>query len=119
MTEPIKLTLYRWGGSWGPFSVKIPCGECTLTKDILKDTFENELADVPVELEVKDWLSHWWEPLKVGAWHAPILMVDGKVVSQGEALNRGVLVQSVIKSGLSVIRLKATLFMEKQPVHTV
>lgn len=113
MTEPIKLTLYRWGGSWGPFSVKIPCGECTLTKDILKDTFENELADVPVELEVKDWLSHWWEPLKVGAWHAPILMVEGKVVSQGEALNRGVLVQSVIKEWTKRDTLKGNIVYGK------
>lgn len=96
MSKPIKITLYKWAGSWGPFKVNIPCGECTLTKDILNDTFANELADVPVELEVKDWLSHWWEPLKLGAWHAPILVVEGKVVSQGEALNRGVLVQSVI-----------------------
>ncbi|EOU2463462.1 glutaredoxin domain-containing protein [Vibrio navarrensis] len=96
MSKPIKITLYKWAGSWGPFKVNIPCGECTLTKDILTDTFANELADVPVELEVKDWLSHWWEPLKLGAWHAPILLVEGKVVSQGEALNRGVLVQSVI-----------------------
>lgn len=96
MSKPIKITLYKWAGSWGPFKVNIPCGECTLTKDILTDTFANELADVPVELEVKDWLSHWREPLKRGAWHAPILLVEGKVVSQGEALNRGVLVQSVI-----------------------
>lgn len=96
MTKPIKITLYRWAGSWGPFKVNIPCGECTLTKDILKDTFANELKDVDIEFEVKDWLSHWWEPLKKGSWHAPILLVEGKVVSQGEALNRGVLVQSVI-----------------------
>ncbi len=78
MTTPIKVTLYRWGGSWGPFKVKIPCGECTLTKDILADTFINELAGIPIDLEVKDWLSHWWEPLKVGAWHAPIIMVEAK-----------------------------------------
>ncbi|HAS3578945.1 TPA: glutaredoxin [Vibrio cholerae] len=97
MTTPIKVTLYRWAGHFGPFKVNIPCGECTLTKDILADTFANELADVPIELEVKDWLSYWWEPLKLGAWHAPIVVVAGKVISQGEALNRGVLVQSIIK----------------------
>ncbi|EIY4752242.1 glutaredoxin [Vibrio cholerae] len=97
MTTPIKVTLYRWAGSFGPFKVNIPCGECTLTKDILADTFANELAGVPIELEVKDWLSYWWEPLKLGAWHAPIVVVAGKVISQGEALNRGVLVQSIIK----------------------
>ncbi|MCX9563813.1 glutaredoxin, partial [Vibrio cholerae] len=97
MTTPFKVTLYRWAGHFGPFKVNIPCGECTLTKDILADTFANELAGVPIELEVKDWLSYWWEPLKLGAWHAPIVVVAGKVISQGEALNRGVLVQSIIK----------------------
>ncbi len=97
MTTPIKVTLYRWAGHFGPFKVNIPCGECTLTKDILADTFANELAGVPIELEVKDWLSYWWEPLKLGAWHAPIVVVAGKVISQGEALNRGLLVQSIIK----------------------
>ncbi|NOI66047.1 glutaredoxin [Vibrio sp. 99-8-1] len=113
MADPIKITLYRWAGSWGPFSVKIPCGECTLTKDILTDTFANELKDVPVELEVKDWLSHWWEPLKLGSWHAPILVVEGKVISQGEALNRGVLVQSVIKEWTNRDQLKGNIVFGK------
>lgn len=113
MAEPIKITLYRWAGSWGPFKVNIPCGECTLTKDILTDTFNNELVDVAVELEVKDWLSHWWEPLKLGAWHAPILMIEGKVVSQGEALNRGVLVQAVINEWAQRDNLKGNIVYGK------
>ncbi|MGF1697084.1 glutaredoxin [Vibrio lamellibrachiae] len=113
MTTPIKITLYRWGGSWGPFKVNIPCGECTLTKDILHDTFDNELNGIPIELEVKDWLSHWWEPLKLGSWHAPILVVEGKVISQGEALNRGVLVQSVIKEWVKHDTLKGNIVYGK------
>ncbi|CAH8211693.1 glutaredoxin [Vibrio aestuarianus] len=113
MAEPIKITLYRWAGSWGPFKVNIPCGECTLTKDILTDTFNNELVDVAVELEVKDWLSHWWEPLKLGAWHAPILVIEGKVVSQGEALNRGVLVQAVINEWAQRDNLKGNIVYGK------
>ncbi|EGR1513912.1 glutaredoxin [Vibrio vulnificus] len=113
MSEAIKITLYRWAGSWGPFKVNIPCGECTLTKDILTDTFANELNGIPVELEVKDWLSHWWQPLKLGAWHAPILVVEGKVVSQGEALNRGVLIQSVIKEWTKRDTLKGNIVFGK------
>ncbi len=97
MTKPIRVTLYRWAGKFGPFKVNIPCGECTLTKDILEDTFNNELEGVPIELEVKGWLSYWWEPLLRGAWHAPIVIVEGKVVSQGEALNRGSLIKAVIQ----------------------
>lgn len=113
MTQPIKITLYRWAGSWGPFKVNIPCGECTLTKDILQDTFDSELAGIPIELEVKDWLSNWWEPLKVAAWHAPIVMVEGKLISQGEALNRGVLVQSVIEKWAERDELKGNIVFGK------
>lgn len=94
--EAVKLTLYRWAGKWGPFKVSIPCGECSLTVDVINDTLENELAGIPIHLEVKEWLSEWWKPLGKGGWHAPIAMVDGKVVSQGHALNRGVLTEAII-----------------------
>ncbi len=46
-------------------------------------------------LDIRDWLSEWWKPLVKGGWHAPIVMVNGKVVSQVEALNRGLLTQIV------------------------
>lgn len=114
MTKPIKITLYRWAGSFGPFKVNIPCGECTLTKDILLDTFKNELADVPVELEVKDWLSNWWEPLKHGAWHAPIVILERQVVSQGETLNRGLLVQAAIREWTKRDSLKGNIVFGKE-----
>lgn len=94
--EPVRVTVYKWAGAWGPFKVNIPCGECTLTLDILLDVMGKELAGVPVELEVKDWLSNWWKPLLRGGWHAPIVMVDDRIVSQGVALNRGVFTEAVI-----------------------
>jgi glutaredoxin len=92
----VPITLYRWAGSWGPFKVNIPCGECSLTVDVIEDTFANELDGIPVELETRDWLTHWWKPLPKGGWHAPIVVVDGKVVSQGHALNRGLLTEAVV-----------------------
>ena len=94
--QPVRVTLYRWAGAWRPFKVNIPCGECALTRDVLADTFATELAGIPVELDVKDWLSAWWEPLPRGGWHAPIVMVEGRLVSQGHALNRGALTEVVI-----------------------
>lgn len=97
MNKPIHITLYRWAGQFGPFKVNIPCGECTLTHDILEDVFAQELAGIDIQLTTKDWLTHWWQPLRYGAWHAPIVIVEDKVISQGAALNRGVLVQAVIE----------------------
>lgn len=92
----VRITLYRWAGAFGPFKIKIPCGECALTRDVISDTLANELADIPVDLQTRDWLSLWWQPLLKGGWHAPIVMVEGRVISQGNALNRGVLTEAVI-----------------------
>ncbi|WP_260293085.1 glutaredoxin family protein [Sedimenticola hydrogenitrophicus] len=97
MSEPVEVTVFRWAGAWGPFKVKVPCGECALTKDVILDTCEHELADIPVRLDMREWLSEWWLPLLRGGWHAPIVIVDGRVISQGHALNRGLLTQAVIE----------------------
>ncbi len=97
MVEKVKITVFKWAGSWGPFTIKIPCGECALTKDVIQDTLDNELSGIPVELDMRDWLCEWWKPLKKGGWHAPIIMVEDRVISQGAALNRGVLTQAVIE----------------------
>ncbi|MCY4184081.1 MAG: glutaredoxin [Rhodobacteraceae bacterium] len=109
----VPITLYKWAGAWGPFKVKIPCGECTLTLDIIKDTMDSELADVPVKLEVREWLSEWWKPLLVGGWHAPIVIVDGKMVNQGNALNRGVLTEAVINAYVKRTSIKGNKLFGK------
>lgn len=84
---PVEILVYRWAGQWGPFKVNIPCGECTLTGDIIHDTIEHELNGIPVRFETRDWLSNWWRPLLKGGWHAPIVLVDGRIIAQGAALN--------------------------------
>ncbi len=106
--RPTTITLYRWAGKWGPFKVKIPCGECALTHDVIDDTVAFELANAEVEVVVKDWLSRWWEPLFKGGWHAPIVMVNGEVIAQGHALNRGVLAETVMEAHVAAHPMKGT-----------
>ena len=91
----INITGYQGSVAWGPFKVRSTCGECTRTKDVIQDTRDKELAGIDVTLELRDWLSEWWKPLLKGGWHAPIVLVNGRIVSQGEALNRGLLNQVV------------------------
>lgn len=107
-SQPVQVRVYRWGGAWGPFKVKIPCGECTLTRDVIHDTIATELAGVPVDLVQQDWLSAWWQPLMKGGWHAPIVLVDGRLISQGRALNRGLLAQAVIEAHAARTKLTGT-----------
>ena len=65
--KDVQIVLYRWAGTWGPFKVNILCGECSLTLDVITDTFETELARVPVALDVRDWLSEWWKAVDSSA----------------------------------------------------
>lgn len=120
---PINITVYRWAGQWGPFKVKIPCGECALTVDVIKDTLENELKGVPVTLDIREWLSEWWKPLKLfplRGYHAPIVLVEGAIVCEGEALNRGLLTQAVIDAYAKRAPLNGThLFGKTNCKHCV
>ncbi len=111
--KPVEIRLYKWAGKWGPFKIKIPCGECALTEDVIEDTIAKELTNAKVEFVEKEWLTHWWEPLISGGWHAPIIMVDGKVIAQGDALNRGILTEKVIQSHVQRFDLEGNHFFGK------
>lgn len=113
--EPVRLRLYKWAGQWGPFKVKIPCGECALTEDVIEDTLSFELANARVNFETKEWLTYWWEPFFAGGgWHAPIVMIDNTVISQGDALNRGVLAEAVIREHVTRFELEGTHLFGKE-----
>jgi len=113
--KPVSLKLYKWAGQWGPFKVKIPCGECALTEDVIEDTLANELVNANVDFEVKEWLTYWWEPLFAsGGWHAPIVLVEGKVIGQGDALNRGVLAEAVIRKHVERFELDGNHLFGKE-----
>ena len=62
----IKITQYKWAGKWGPFKIKIPCGECSLTEGIIKDVIEKEFQGVDISFEVLPWLDNWFSVLLRG-----------------------------------------------------
>lgn len=111
--KPVKLTLYKWAGRFGPFKIKVPCGECALTEDVIESTMAEELAGIEVDFRTFDWLTVWYKPIVRGGWHAPIVMVGKKVVSQGDALNRGVLTEAVIRQHARQTDLNGTHVFSK------
>ncbi len=112
--KPVKILLYRWAGKWGPFKVKIPCGECTLTLDVINDTLKNELANAVVELEVRDWLSNMVKAFFQGARHAPCILVNGELIFEGGALNRGLLAEKVMNEHVQHFPLEGTHLFGKE-----
>ena len=98
LTNPIHIQIYTWDGQWGPFRIKVRCGECSLTKDIVHNLCKEFLSDIPTKISIDPWLDNWWRVLPKGGWHAPIVLVDGCVISQGEVIERDRLIHAVIRA---------------------
>jgi hypothetical protein len=81
--HPIDIVVYRITGRQGV--IDIPhryCEECDLTVEVARRVVDR-LDDPAIRLNVRPWLLWFWRPLLRGGWHAPILTVNGRVVSQG------------------------------------
>lgn len=93
----VNITMYRWAGSKFGITIKNKCEECEINTGILEDMKQNEFLAKPVKTEIKPWLTHLWESLWHGGWHAPVIVVNGKLFSQGVVIDRNKLVQLVFK----------------------
>lgn len=95
--DKINVVQYRWEGKWGPFKIKIPCGECGASEGIIEHVIAAEFTPrgIAVNFEIRPWLDNWWKPLLKGGWHAPIILVNGKVLSQGKVVDAGHLAATI------------------------
>lgn len=91
----VSVTIYPWAGQKGPFRITSYCAECDLTLDLLEEIQTTELAGAPLRVQVKPWLSHLWEALRAGGWHAPVVVIEGERFSQGVVPDRAALVREL------------------------
>jgi len=94
VSKTIKIAVYRWAGEKWFFRIGSECVECDLAVSQVKALLSAH-PDWPVELEVKPWLTHLWEALRHGGWHAPVVLVDGRIVRQGTVPSRAELATAV------------------------
>ncbi len=97
MSATVKITVYRWAGKLGPLRITGECVECDFALAQARGLLTSH-PDWPVEIEAKPWLDHFWEALRCGGWHAPIVAVNGKAVSQGEIPEYGTLERAVVRA---------------------
>lgn len=76
--NPIVITDFKWAGKLGPIKIKSPCNECDVITNMLTKMIEEDFRGKNVVLEVKPWLNNIFYCLFRGAWHAPIIVVNGK-----------------------------------------
>ena len=78
----VAITQYIWEGKWGLFKIKTHCGECDITTAQIKSLLGKELKGKGITLTIKPWLDNWWRVILKGAYHAPIVLVNGKLFWQ-------------------------------------
>lgn len=93
-----KIDLYLWEGKKWIFEIKSECRECDLTSAMLKDMKKKEFKGRDVMIEIKPWLDNVFSSLLKGGWHPPVLMVNGRVFSQGVVPDRKKLAQKVLSA---------------------
>ncbi len=76
--KQVTITQYKWAGRRGPFKIKSQCDECNLVTHTLKVMMDQEFKEKNVKLEILPWLDNAFYCLARGAWHPPIIMINGK-----------------------------------------
>ena len=97
VAESVTITMYRWAGTKYGITIKSECKECDINAAILQDMKDKEFAGKKVVIEIKPWLTHVWESLRRGGWHAPVIVVEKRIFSQGVVLKRKELAQRVLQ----------------------
>jgi hypothetical protein len=81
--DKVKVTVYGITGRQLFFTVdKKFCEECDLSVDVANKV-ANEVGSDKVSVEVRPWLSQIFRALLRGGYHPPVVLVDGKVITQG------------------------------------
>ncbi len=105
----IEIVVYRITGRQG--FITIPhryCEECDLTVRVAGNLVA-ELGDPGVRLTVRPWLRWFWRPIWRGGWHAPIVTVNGRVVTQGIVPSRDRLLLAIerVRGGKPALNVEA------------
>jgi len=79
----VHILIYKITGNQLFF--KVPpsvCEECDLTVNLAKKIV-GDIGEKGITLEVKPWMNKVISSIIKGGWHPPVLLVNGKVFSQG------------------------------------
>lgn len=95
----VKVTVYRFTGSQGFFRVpKKWCEECDLLVYLVEKTVKELGIESKTKITVKPWFLWWWQALLTHfAWHAPILIINGKLISHGIVPSKQNLIKALTK----------------------
>jgi len=96
--KQILIEQFKWAGKWGPFKVKVRCGECDLTTSIIKSLMQKEFKGKQVKFVIKPWLDNWISCAFRGGFRAPLVFVDRKLFTAHDVPDRNKLKEAVLEA---------------------
>jgi len=79
----IDIIIYKMTGRQLFFNVpEKVCEECDLTVAMVKNVAKR-MKDIKINIEVKQWFNNLLPVILKGGWHPPVVLVNGKIFSQG------------------------------------
>jgi hypothetical protein len=94
MPEPIEIVVYDWEGRRFGLRLERLCVECALAL-AQANAVAAAHPEWPVRVTRKHWLDHFWEALRHGGFHPPVILVDGHRIRQGSVPTRAELTAAV------------------------
>lgn len=93
----VTITIYRITGKHGPFFVSNNlCKECDLAL-ATAHKIARDIGIKKVKVKAKSYFEHFFEVIIKGGWHAPVVLVNGKICSQGKVPDYNILKAKVTK----------------------
>jgi hypothetical protein len=78
------VVYYITGRQIGPLSIPHTwCEECDVTVRTVRSVIEEVDPDQTLTFAAKPWLRHAVPALAIGAWHPPVVVIEGVIFSQG------------------------------------
>lgn len=93
----VTITVFRITGRQLFFTVPDRvCEECDLTVQVARSVADRHPGRVVVE--IKPWLNYLPSALRKGGWHPPVVLVEGRRVSQGVVPSPDTLEAAVVEA---------------------
>jgi len=81
--DKVEIKIYRFTGKQLFFTIpESLCHECDLVIRLVNRIVE-KIGNESITVQVYPWFNKILSSLKKGGWHPPVIMINGKVFSQG------------------------------------
>ena len=81
--KKVNVVIYKMTGK--QFFFNVPeriCEECDLSVERVKSVAK-KINGNKINIEVEPWFNHMMKVLLKGGWHPPVVMINGRIFSQG------------------------------------